>query len=67
MTMLSFKQVEFNYGKKEPWERGCSWIIKSYCLNFGYRKYGIIIFSIRTQNDCIRCMHEEKICEVNNF
>ena len=50
MTMLSFKEVESNYGKREPCERGCSWIIKfSHCLNFGYRKYGII-FSIPTQN-----------------
>ena len=68
MTMLSFKQVESNYGKEKPWERGCSWVIKfSHCLNYEYRKYGIIIFSIRTQNGCIRCTHEEKICEVNNF
>ena len=58
MTMVSFKQVESNYGKKEP---------STHCLNFGYRKYGITIFSIRTQNGCTRCMKEEKICEVNNF
>ena len=24
MTMLSFKQLESNYGKKEPCEQGCS-------------------------------------------
>ena len=29
-------------------------------MNFGYCKYGIIIFSIRTQNGCTRCMLEEK-------
>ena len=47
MTMLSFKQVESNYGKRGSCERGCSWIIKfSHCLNFGYCQYGIIIFSI---------------------
>ena len=35
MTMLSFKQVESNYGKKEPCERGYSWVIKfSRCLIF---------------------------------
>ena len=33
MTMLSFNQVESNYGKKEPCERGCGWIIK---YHFGY-------------------------------
>ena len=45
MTMLSFKQVESNYGKTEPCEQGCGWIIKfSHCLNFGYSKYAIIIF-----------------------
>ena len=66
--MLSFKQVESNYGKKEPYERGLSWVIMfSHCLNFGYRKYGIIIFSTQTQNGCIRCTHEKKVCEVNNF
>ena len=38
MTMLSFKHVESNYGKKERCEQGCSWIIKfSHCLNFRYR------------------------------
>ena len=38
MTMLSFKEVQSNYGKKEPYERGCSWITKfSHCLNFRYR------------------------------
>ena len=47
--MLSSKQVESNYGKKEPWEQSCSWIIKfSHCLNFGYLKF-VIIFSIRAQ------------------
>ena len=56
MTMFSFKEVESNVGKKALCERGCSWMIKfSHCLNFGYRKYGII-FSIRTQNGCTRCM-----------
>ena len=43
MTILSFKQVEFNCGKKEHCKQGCSWIIKfSHCLDFGYHKYGII-------------------------
>ena len=28
MTMPSFKQVESNYGKKEPYKRGCSQIVK---------------------------------------
>ena len=65
MTMLSFKQVESNYGKKEPCERGCGRIIKfSHCLNFGYCKYGVIIFSIQTQTGCTHCTHKEKkICK----
>ena len=43
MAMLSLKQVDCNHAKEDPWERDCSWIIKfSLCLNFGYRKYGII-------------------------
>ena len=61
MTMLSFKQVEPNYGINEPCRRGCSWIIRfSHYLNFIYRKYGIIIFSVRTEDGCRRCTHEEK-------
>ena len=60
MPMPSFKQVESNYSKKELCERGCSWIKFSHCLNFGYHKYGII-FSIRTQNGCTRCTHEENL------
>ena len=61
MTMASLKQVKSNYGKKGPCEQCCSWIIKfSHCLNFEYRKYGVIIFAIQTQNGCTRCPHEEK-------
>ena len=45
MAVPSFKQVKSNYGKKEPCERACSWVIKfSRCLNFGYGKHGIILF-----------------------
>ena len=59
MTMLSFKQIASNYGKKEPCERDCSWIIKfSHCLNFGYRKYGFTIFSIWFQHGSTRCTHQ---------
>ena len=59
MTMPSFKQVESNYGKKEPCQQH-RWIIKFYlCLNFGYRKYDII-FSVRTLNGCTRCTQELK-------
>ena len=61
LTMLLFKQFQSNYGKKELNKRGCSWIIMfSHCLNFRYRKYGIIIFSIQTQDGCTHCTHEEK-------
>ena len=35
VTILSFTQVESNYGKEEQCERGCSWIIKfSHCMDF---------------------------------
>ena len=44
MIMLSFKQVESNYGNREPREWDCGRNIKFFhCLNFGYFKYGIII------------------------
>ena len=40
MTILSFKQVEYNYSKKKPCKQGCSSIIKfSHCLSFEYCKY----------------------------
>ena len=61
MTMPSFKQVESNYGKKEPWERACSTF--SHCLNFENWKCGIITFSIRTQNGCTCYKHKEKILQ----
>ena len=45
MTVLSFKEVESTYGKKEPCKRSCRQIINfSHCLNFAYPKYGIIFF-----------------------
>ena len=38
MTILSFKQVESNHGKRGLCKPGCTWIIKlSHCLGFGYR------------------------------
>ena len=52
MTVVSFKQVKSDYGKKEPHERGCCWIIKfSYCLNFEFFQFEL----------------KKKICEVNNL
>ena len=61
ITVPSFKQVESNYGKKEPWEWGCSWIIKFFhCLDFGCYNYGIIVFSIQTQNSCTHGKCKEK-------
>ena len=61
MTMLSLNQVEVKYGKKEPCERGYSWIIRfSHCLNFGYHKYFFFfLFSIRNQNGSTCCAYEE--------
>ena len=63
--VLGFKQVE-SMVKKSPANNVVGFIKFSLCLNFGYCKYGII-FSIQTQNGCSSCMHEEKICEMNNF
>ena len=52
MTVVSFKQAKSDYGKKEPHERGCCWIIKfSYCLNFEFFQFEL----------------KKKICEVNNL
>ena len=66
MTMLSFNQVQSNDSKRDPCEQDCSWIIKfSRCLNSRYRKYVIIISSIRTQNGCIRRAQEAK--HLNNI
>ena len=60
--MLSLKQVESNHGKREPANRVAIGLFEfqSHCLNFRYCKYGIIIFSIQTQNGCISCTQEEK-------
>ena len=69
ITMPSFKQVESYYGKKESWEQGCSWVIKfSHCLDFGYCRYSIIIFSILNSKWLYK-LHAQgkKMCEVNNF
>ena len=47
MTILSFKQVEYNHSKKKPCKQGCSSIIKfSHCLSFEYCKYGFIYLFI---------------------
>ena len=68
MAMLSLRQVESNYSKKEPCIQGCSWIIKfSPSLHFSYGKHGTIIFSIRTRNGGTQSTRKEKICEVSNF
>ena len=48
MAMLSFKQVEFNHGKRDP------------CTQ-GYKKY--VIFSIQTQNGCTRPTPRRKTFE----
>ena len=48
MAMLSFKQVEFNHGKRDP------------CTQ-GYKKY--VIFSIQTQNGCTRRTPRRKTFE----
>ena len=69
MTMLSFKQIKSNYGRKEPCEQACCWIIKfSHCLNFGYHKYGIIIFfHFKLEMAVHATLTKKKICEVNKL
>ena len=69
MTMPSFKQVESNCGKKVSCERGCSCIIKfSYCLNFGYCKYGIInFFQCEPKIAVHTARMKKKNCEFSNF
>ena len=67
MTMLSFKQVESNYGKKKPCEGGCSWIIKFFhCLNFWYGKHGII-FQFEFKKAVDAALTKKKICAGSNF
>ena len=46
-TMLSFKQVESNYGKKEHCERSCSRIVLILDALIWY-----YFFSIRTRSGC---------------
>ena len=42
MTMLSLKEVETNYGRKELSEQISSWMIRfSHSVNLEQRKYGI--------------------------
>ena len=65
VTVLSFKQVKSNHGKRDPCKRDCSWIIKFSCLNFRYRKYVIIISSIQTQNGCTHLTQQVK--HLNNI
>ena len=60
MTIPSFKQVEANYGKKEPWEWDFSWII-SFLIAWILNTVNIVLFfSIQTQNGCACCKYEEK-------
>ena len=50
MTMLSFKQVESNYGKRESCKQGCSWIVKFFhCLNFGYHNMVLLFFQSKLE------------------
>ena len=63
MTMLSFKQVEFNYGKKAACKRSCNQIIKfSHCFNFAYFKYGIVVF-INSDSKWLYTLHAQGCCE----
>ena len=64
MTMLSFKQVESNYRKREPCEKVCSWSIKfSHCLNFGYANI-VLCFHFELK---MAALTKKKICQVNIF
>ena len=63
MTMLSFKQVKSSFGKKQPFEQGCSWIIRllivwiSDNLNMVF-KLKMAVHAAPTK---------KKICEENNL
>ena len=73
MTILSFKQVEYNHSKKKPCKQGCSSIIKfSHCLSFEYCKYGFIylviylfIFQLELKMAVHAACTKKKISEVN--
>ena len=47
LFICCFKQVESNYGQKEPCQQDFSWIKFSLCLNFGYREYDIFQFELK--------------------
>ena len=48
MTILSFKQVESNHGKRDLCKPGFTWIIKlSHCLGFGYRNMLVFQFKLK--------------------
>ena len=68
MAMLSFKQFESNCHKKEPCKHDCNWVKFSYYLNFGYCKYGIIIFQFKLKMAVhTTSTNKKKVSEVNNF
>ena len=59
MILLSFKQVESNYGKKEPCERGglLSFLI---VLIWDTVNMLLFFFEFELKIGCICCTHEEK-------
>ena len=60
MTMLLFKQVESNYGKKEPCERGYSWIINFLLIWILYTVNMVIFFQFEFKFGCTHCTHTKK-------
>ena len=68
--MLSLKQVESNYLKKEPCnDYCCSWIIKfSYCLKYEYHKCVVLLtFKFELKIALHAAPTRKKVCEVTTF
>ena len=66
MTIVSFKQVEPNQGKKEPWERGgllsflIVWILDTVNMV-------LLFFQFELNMAVYTALTKKKICEVNDF
>ena len=65
MIMLSFKQVESNYGKKEPCERGG---LLSFLIVLIWDTVNMVLFfQFELKMAVHAALTKKKICEVNNF
>ena len=68
MTVLLFKKVVYNYGKKEPCKQDCIWIIKfSHYLNLDMVNMVLLFFQCELEMTVDSACSKKKICKVNNF